>query len=152
GSHSAESSQGPSLSWLGKCPQQARAPHLSLARADSRAESSVPLTAQTLVAAQTLAAKTASRPQTPLLATAPGHRAWIADSSSSTMTVSEAAPRGAALVIGGSGRLGRPLCAALAREWDGVVFSYRRNGEAARQVQASLGDTPSDYCALDGRD
>ena len=68
------------------------------------------------------------------------------------MTDTDKTGRGAALVIGGSGGLGRPICEALARQWDGVFFTYHRNEDAARELRARLGETASDCCALDVRD
>lgn len=49
--------------------------------------------------------------------------------------------RGAALVIGGSGGLGRAICHALGREFDGVFFTYRSNAESAKTLAAELEHT-----------
>ena len=45
---------------------------------------------------------------------------------------------GAALVVGGTGGLGRASCLALARDWDGVAIGYRSSRAKAKQVAAEL--------------
>ena len=42
--------------------------------------------------------------------------------------------RGAALVVGGTGGLGRASCLALARDWDGVAIGYRSSRAKAEAV------------------
>lgn len=44
----------------------------------------------------------------------------------------------AALVIGGTGGLGRAACVALARDWDGVAIGYRSSRAKAEAVAAEL--------------
>jgi NAD(P)-dependent dehydrogenase (short-subunit alcohol dehydrogenase family) len=57
---------------------------------------------------------------------------------------------GTVFVVGGSGGLGSAICRCLAREWGAVCFTYHRNVEAARSLQAELGErTESDFCQLD---
>lgn len=46
--------------------------------------------------------------------------------------------RGAALVVGGTGGLGRAACLALARDWDGVAIGYRSSRAKAEAVAAEL--------------
>lgn len=47
-------------------------------------------------------------------------------------------PRGAAVVIGGSGGIGAAICASLARAGTDVVLSYRDHLEAAEQAAAAV--------------
>lgn len=47
-------------------------------------------------------------------------------------------PAGVALVAGGSGGLGRAICAALARAGSGVALTYRRNQAAADEAAAAV--------------
>ncbi|KJS05052.1 MAG: short-chain dehydrogenase [Gammaproteobacteria bacterium BRH_c0] len=59
---------------------------------------------------------------------------------------------GAALVIGGSGGLGRAICHALQKDWDGVFFTYHSNETAARELQAELSaNGDCDCTAMDVR-
>ena len=61
--------------------------------------------------------------------------------------------RGAALVIGGSGGLGRAVCQSLAGEWDGIFFTYNTNHQAAEALSAELSAVCEVSCAsLDVRD
>jgi NAD(P)-dependent dehydrogenase (short-subunit alcohol dehydrogenase family) len=46
--------------------------------------------------------------------------------------------RGAALVVGGTGALGRAACLALAHDWDGVAIGYRSSRAKAEAVAAEL--------------
>lgn len=61
--------------------------------------------------------------------------------------------RGGALVIGGSGGLGKACCQVLAKEWQGLYFTYNRNRDAAAALADELADTgPVFYGAMDVRD
>lgn len=61
--------------------------------------------------------------------------------------------RGAALVIGGSGGLGKAVCQALAHEWEGIFFTYHRNQEAAQGIKDELSPLcPTAFCAMDVTD
>lgn len=46
-----------------------------------------------------------------------------------------------ALVIGGTGGLGRAACLALAREWPGVAIGYRSKPEAAAELAGAFPDS-----------
>lgn len=60
--------------------------------------------------------------------------------------------RGGALVIGGSGGLGKACCQILAREWQGVYFTYHNNSDTAAKLAKELGDIgPVFYGAMDVR-
>lgn len=73
-------------------------------------------------------------------------------------------PAGAAVVIGGSGGIGRAICTALARAGSDVVFTYRSNEQAAQELSESistldrrtaairldLSDRPACAAAIDG--
>ncbi|MGU3492995.1 SDR family NAD(P)-dependent oxidoreductase [Xanthobacteraceae bacterium A53D] len=54
------------------------------------------------------------------------------------MTQERMFPDGAAIVIGGSGGIGRAVCAAFARAGSDVAFTYRNNEQAARDVSAEI--------------
>jgi len=61
--------------------------------------------------------------------------------------------QGAALVIGGSGALGRAICQRLAREFESVFFSYRTNANSANELTTELRKAVRAGCAsLDVRD
>jgi NAD(P)-dependent dehydrogenase (short-subunit alcohol dehydrogenase family) len=47
---------------------------------------------------------------------------------------------GAAVVIGGTGGIGRTICARLAQAGSNVAFTYRTNVEVAREVEKSVQD------------
>jgi NAD(P)-dependent dehydrogenase (short-subunit alcohol dehydrogenase family) len=47
-------------------------------------------------------------------------------------------PEGAAIVIGGSGGIGRAICEALARAGSDVVFTYRSNEQVARELSDAI--------------
>lgn len=69
------------------------------------------------------------------------------------MTADNKPTRGAALVIGGSGGLGRSVCRVLAREWESVFFTYHANEQAALELAAELSPhCPVEYTAMDVRD
>lgn len=60
---------------------------------------------------------------------------------------------GAALVIGGSGGLGKGVCQVLAQEWSGLFFTYNSNQQAAQSLKDELDPVcPTDYCAMDVTD
>jgi NAD(P)-dependent dehydrogenase (short-subunit alcohol dehydrogenase family) len=60
---------------------------------------------------------------------------------------------GTALVIGGSGGLGSTICRALAQEWESLYFTYHSNEQAARALQAEIGDECQvAFSAVDLRD
>lgn len=73
-------------------------------------------------------------------------------------------PAGAAVVIGGSGGIGRAICTTLARAGSDVVFTYRSNEQAAQELSESisalgrrtaairldLSDRPACEAAIDG--
>lgn len=46
--------------------------------------------------------------------------------------------KGAAMVIGGSGGLGKAVCELLAQEWDSLFFTYNNNFDAAKALQEKL--------------
>ena len=48
--------------------------------------------------------------------------------------------RGGALVVGGTGGIGRMICRQLAREWDGVAIGYRSSRETALSIAQSWGE------------
>jgi NAD(P)-dependent dehydrogenase (short-subunit alcohol dehydrogenase family) len=50
-------------------------------------------------------------------------------------------PEGAAIVIGGSGGIGRVICQALARAGSDVVFTYRSNEQAAQELSDAIAAT-----------
>jgi 2-hydroxycyclohexanecarboxyl-CoA dehydrogenase len=54
---------------------------------------------------------------------------------------------GAALIIGGSGALGRAICQRLALEFDGVFFTYRTNVNSAKELMTELGRVARSGCA-----
>lgn len=54
------------------------------------------------------------------------------------MSTDELFPDGAAVVIGGSGGIGRAICEAFARAGSDVAFTYRSNEHAARELSASV--------------
>ncbi|MFA7555598.1 MAG: SDR family oxidoreductase [Spongiibacteraceae bacterium] len=61
--------------------------------------------------------------------------------------------KGAAMVIGGSGGLGKAICQVLAKEWEGLFFTYNRNKNAAETLKQELSPLcPVDYCAMDVTD
>ncbi|WP_404476581.1 SDR family NAD(P)-dependent oxidoreductase [Novosphingobium sp. BL-52-GroH] len=47
---------------------------------------------------------------------------------------------GAALVVGGTGGLGRAICRRLAHEWEGVAIGYRTSRDKAQALADTLGD------------
>jgi 2-hydroxycyclohexanecarboxyl-CoA dehydrogenase len=60
---------------------------------------------------------------------------------------------GAAVVVGGSGGLGRAICRRLAEDWEAVVCTYRSNREAALAVEQALaGLTQCASVQMDVRD
>lgn len=60
---------------------------------------------------------------------------------------------GTALVIGGSGALGRAICQRLACEYESLFFTYRTNTNSANELRAELSKTVRAECApLDVRD
>ncbi len=54
------------------------------------------------------------------------------------MAAGELFPDGAAVVIGGSGGIGRAVCEAFARAGSNVAFTYRSNEQAAREVSEAV--------------
>jgi NAD(P)-dependent dehydrogenase (short-subunit alcohol dehydrogenase family) len=59
----------------------------------------------------------------------------------------------AALVVGGSGGLGRAICRRLAQEWPAILLTYRSRHEIARELCAELrGRCAADCVGLDLRD
>jgi NAD(P)-dependent dehydrogenase (short-subunit alcohol dehydrogenase family) len=54
------------------------------------------------------------------------------------MTTGELFPDGAAVIIGGSGGIGRAVCAAFARAGSDVVFTYRSNEQVARELSEMI--------------
>lgn len=61
--------------------------------------------------------------------------------------------QGAALVVGGSGALGRAICRRLTSEFESVFFTYRTNVGNANELTAELNGTVRAGCAaLDVRD
>src|ERR1700722_12049123 len=48
------------------------------------------------------------------------------------------APTGAVLVFGGSGGLGRAICAELATEWPAVAFTYNRDLDRAGRLRDEI--------------
>jgi NAD(P)-dependent dehydrogenase (short-subunit alcohol dehydrogenase family) len=64
--------------------------------------------------------------------------------------VVETRAQGAALVIGGSGGLGREICRRLAAHWSGVFLTYRTRREPAEALCAELAaDCAADCAPLD---
>src|SRR5690606_34240922 len=47
---------------------------------------------------------------------------------------------GAAIVVGGTGGIGRSICARLAQAGSNVAFTYRKNAEVAKEVEANVRD------------
>lgn len=61
--------------------------------------------------------------------------------------------QGMALIIGGSGALGRAISRRLALEFESIFFTYRTNVDGANELAAELGKTARAGCAsLDVRD
>jgi NAD(P)-dependent dehydrogenase (short-subunit alcohol dehydrogenase family) len=54
------------------------------------------------------------------------------------MNTSDQFPDGAAVVIGGSGGMGRAICEAFARAGSDVVFTYRSNEQVARELSKKI--------------
>jgi NAD(P)-dependent dehydrogenase (short-subunit alcohol dehydrogenase family) len=61
--------------------------------------------------------------------------------------VPPARPPGAALVIGGSGGLGREICRRIAGDWPAVYFTYRSRREPAEALCAELAPRCRAECA-----
>src|ERR1700722_4885791 len=60
---------------------------------------------------------------------------------------------GAALVVGGTGGLGRAVCRCLSRDWDAVFFTYRSRRPDAEALQSELSANCAAACAaVDLRD
>lgn len=61
--------------------------------------------------------------------------------------------QGTAFVVGGSGGIGRAICALLATEWENVFFTYRSNRDKAIALRDELAHScNADCAALDIRD
>src|SRR3981081_4625676 len=58
-----------------------------------------------------------------------------------------ASPRGSALVIGGSGGLGREICRRLASCWPGIFLTYRSRREPATALCKELSAHCKAECA-----